>query len=213
MFHVFTLNDSLMKGKKLVRKLTIMAQLSLAFILSLAFKVGSIAIICALLKYYSMIYIGIGMVVTFIVAFFTYPGGYTDEKAGSALFYSLTNTTILAKSPIGNRKNNYPQMMAVSITWLILHSSTLVFLMLWVAALPDSTHLAHWSSHRFALIQPTIFYLTTVGILILGPLSILALWGLKKQVKALEEKEKGERGKRRRKFWFVKCGNPDPVHY
>merc|ERR1711936_1034491 len=117
-----------------------MAQLSLAFILSLAFKVGSIAIICALLKYYSMIYLGIGMVVTFIVAFFTFPGGYTDEKAGSALFYSLTNTTILAKCPLASRGWNYKQMMLVSITWWILHTTTLVILIIWVGALPESTH-------------------------------------------------------------------------
>ena len=78
--------------------------------------------------------------------------------------------------------------------------------MLWVAALPDSTHLDHWSSHRFALIQPTIFYPTIIGILILGPISILALWGLKKQVKALERKEEGER-----KFWDAYSDNPDPV--
>ena len=53
--HSDSLNDSMLKGKGLGRKLWIMAQLSLAFILSLAFKVGSIAIICALLKVYAVI--------------------------------------------------------------------------------------------------------------------------------------------------------------
>ena len=135
---------------------------------------------------------------TFIVAFNKYFSGNIDEQAGSALFYSLTNTTILAKCPLDNRERNYKQMMAVSITWLILHTTTLVGLIIWVGLLPDSTHLDHWSSHRFALIQPTIFYPTIGGILLLGPLSILALWGLKKQVLALEEKEKGEK-----KFWHA----------
>ena len=80
-------------------------------------------------------------------------------------------------------------MFAVSLTWLLLHSTTLVCLMICVGALPESTHLDHWSQHRFALIQPTVFYPTIIGILLLGPISIGALWRLKKQVKALEEKE------------------------
>ena len=196
----------LLKGKSLGRKLWIMVKLSPAFILSLAFKVGSIAVICALLKAYTVIYLGFGIIITFIVAFNKYDSGDKDEKAGSALFYSLTNTTILAKSFLANREDNFKQMMYVSISWLILHTTTLVGLIIWVGILPDSTHLDHWSSHRFAIIQPDIFYPTIGGILLLGPLSILALWGLKKQVKALEEKEEGER-----KFWDAAKGNPDPV--
>ena len=78
--------------------------------------------------------------------------------------------------------------------------------MVWVGALPESTHLDHWSQHRFTLIQPNVFYPTVIGILLLGPLSILALWRLKKQVKALEEKEEGGR-----KFWNADRVNPDPV--
>lgn len=190
-------NDSLMKGKSLGRKMLIMAQLAPAFILSLAFKVGSISVICVLLKGYAVIHLGFGIVVTFVVAFFTYnTSAATDEKAGSALFYSLTNTTIVAKCPLGSRKENYVQMMSVSIIWLILHTTTLVGLMIWVGLLPDWTHLDHWSSHRLVLIQPTVFYHTISAILLLGPLSILALRGLKRQVLAVEEKEKGER-----KFW------------
>merc|ERR1712210_18888 len=109
-----TCNDSMLKGKSLGRKLWIMAKLSPAFILSLAFKVGSIAIICALLKVYAVIYLAIGIVITFIVAFNKYYDDDcddTDEQAGSALFYSLTNTTILAKCPLANRRWNYMQMM------------------------------------------------------------------------------------------------------
>jgi hypothetical protein len=195
--HRDSLDDSIMKDKSLCRKLWIMAKLSPAFIISLAFKVGSIAVICALLKVYAVIYLAIGIVITFIVAYNKY-SGLKDEQAGSALFYSLTNTTILAKCPLTDRKSNYKLMMAVSITWLILHTTTLVTLMIWVGVLPASTHLDHWSSHRFALIQPTIFYPTIEGILLLGPLSILALWGLKRQVKALEENENGERT-----FWLA----------
>ena len=99
-------------------------------------------------------------------------------------------------------------MMGGSIAWAILHSLTLVGLMIWVGVLPELTHLDHWSAHRFAFIHPTFFYPTTSEILLLGPLSILALWGLKKQVKALEKKEE-EGG---RKFWEpAAINNPDPV--
>ena len=49
--------------------------------------------------------------------------------------------------------------------------------------------LQHKESIHFALIKPTIG-----GILLLGPLSNLALLGLKKQEKALEKKEEGEHG-------------------
>ena len=188
----YTLNDSILKGRSLGRKLFIMVQLSPAFILSLAFKVGSIAIICALLKYYSMIYLGIGMVVTFIVAFFTYAGRFIDEAAGSALFYSLTNTTILAKCPLANRKDNYKQMMAVSITWLILHTLTLTMLMIWFGAmdLSGTKFPFHWSDHPFTFHEiPNLFYATTCAVLALGPISILALRRLKRQVKALGGKE------------------------
>ena len=77
--------------------------------------------------------------------------------------------------------------------------------MVWVGALPESTHLDHWSQHRFALIQPKIFYPTVISILLLGPLSIVALWGLKKQVLALE-KEQG-----RRRIWDPYWADPDQV--
>ena len=193
--HRLTLKDSILKSKSLCDKLLIMAKLSPTFILSLAYKVSSIAIIAALLKSYAVIYLVIGIVTTFIVAFKTYDTSVygIDEKAGGALFYCLTNTTIVAKCPLHNRKINFRQMMAVSVTWMILHTTTLVGLMIWVSILPEYTHLNHWSSHRFVLGHPLIFYPTINGVLFLGPLSILALWGLKKQVVALEQKEGGER--------------------
>ena len=81
--------------------------------------------------------------------------------------------------------------------------------MIWVGVLPEFTHLDHWSSHRLVLIRPTIFFNTISVILLLGPLSIVALWSLKNGVLALEEKEKGGR-----KFWNPSSkykGNPDPV--
>ena len=112
------------------------------------------------------------------------------------LFYSMTNVTTLAKCPLKNRSFNYPQMMGVSLSWVVLHMTTLVGLMVWVGVMPESTHLDHWYDRNFTLNDADIFYPTVICILLLGPLSILALWGLKKQVLSLEEKEKGDR-----KFW------------
>lgn len=157
--HEDTNNDSMLKGKTLLGKLWTMAKMSPAFVLSLLFKVGSITVICAFFKVYSVFYLASGIVITFFVAYNKFNGltQTSDKKTGSALFYSLTNITILAKCPVNNRALNYPQMFAVSLTWLILHSTTLVGLMVWVGALPKSTHLDHWSKHRFALNQPTFF--------------------------------------------------------
>ena len=72
--HERTCNDSILKGKTLPRKLWIMAQLSPAFIISLVFKIGSIAIISALLKVYTVIYIALGIVICFVVASKHYVG-------------------------------------------------------------------------------------------------------------------------------------------
>ena len=197
MNHDHTCKDSMLKGKTLFRKLWIMAQLSPAFIVSLIFKVGSIAVICTFLKVYAAVYLAVGILAAFIVAYKNGSGKRNeDTKIGSALFYSMTNVTTLAKCPLKNRSFNYPQMMGVSLSWVVLHMTTLVGLMVWVGVMPESTHLDHWYDRNFTLNDADIFYPTVICILLLGPLSILALWGLKKQVLALEEKEKGDR-----KFW------------
>ena len=176
--HTGANDDSMMKERSLLQKLKLMAEFSPAFLTSLIFKVGSIAIICTFLKEYSAIYLGIGICITFIVASdFRFS---TDERTGIGLFYCLTNVTILAKCPLGSRNQNFPQMTAVSITWLILHTLTLIVLMIWFGAMELSTHLPHWSDHRFAFHENlTLFYATTCVVLFFGPISILALWGLK----------------------------------
>ena len=197
--HRETLNDSLLKGKTFLKKSYIVFKISPAFISSFMFKVGSLTVICAYLKAYALIYLASGVVITFIAAYTSSKYGSMfgrDQKVGSALFYSLTNITILSMCPMNGRKLNYPQMVAVSATWWVLHSAMLVILMIWAGALPESTHLDHWYEHRFTLIQPTVFYPIVICILLLGPLSIGALWGLKKQVLALEKKEQG-----RRRIW------------
>ena len=42
-----------------------------------------------------------------------YLGAATDVRAGLALFYVLTNVTILAKCPLGNRHTNHQHMIEV----------------------------------------------------------------------------------------------------
>ena len=178
--HTDTNDDSMMKDRSLFEKLKLMAEFSPAFLFSLIFKVGSIAIICALLKEYSAIYLGLGICITFIVALFFSNGSYSREKRiGSALFYCLTNVTILAKCPLGTRNDNDPQMKAVSVTWWILHTLTLIVLMIWFGAMDLSTHRLHWSDYRFIFHEnPFLFCGITSIDLVFGPISIWFLWGL-----------------------------------
>ena len=194
--HTDSLNDSITKGKNLKETLRLWFKFSPAFLTSLIFKVGSIAIICILLKKYVVIYLVLGILTNFIVAFKTYDTGINiDEKIGFSTFYALANVTILAKCPLENRQINFRAMMNVSMTWLILHSTSLVGLMLWVGALPTSTHFAHWSDQTLFLIEPTLFYPAICALIfLLGPFSIFCLRCLQTQVLSFEkvEKEKKE---------------------
>ena len=88
--------------------------------------------------------------------------------------------------------------------WVNIHLwTTLIGLVVWVQVLPESTHLDHWSSHWFNLNNPDIFRSTVISILLLGPFSILALWGLKKQVLALEKENQ-------KLLWAADRYNIDP---
>ena len=88
--------------------------------------------------------------------------------------------------------------------WVNIHLwTTLIGLFVWVQVLPESTHLDHWSSHWFNLNNPDVFLPTVVSILLLGPFSILALWGLKKQVLALEKENQ-------KLLWAADRYNIDP---
>lgn len=188
-------NDSLLKENNLLRKLWIMVKISPAFVTSLVYKVSSLAIITALLKQYALVYIGFGVVLTFVVTYMrererervTYIKAFPDGLM-IGVFYALTNTTITSKCPYRDRKENYPYMMGVTITWVILHTIALTTLMVLVS-LPPSYHLmSHWANtNRLGLIAdlPT-FYGICVAIILLGPISILTLVWLKKQVIDME---------------------------
>ena len=80
-------------------------------------------------------------------------------------------------------------MKAVSLCWLVLHTVTLIVLMVWFTAMDPSTHLDHWSDHRFTFKDnQALFLATTCAVIAFGPISIFFLWRLEKQVKTLEEK-------------------------
>ena len=82
-------------------------------------------------------------------------------------------------------------MMTASIIWLILNTLTLTMLMIWVGAMDPSTHLPHWSDHRFYFYKNLpLFFSLSSAMLVLGPISILFLWRLKQQVKAYAQKER-----------------------
>ena len=184
----------MLAGRTLVENLKLMGRFSPAFLTSLIFKVGSIAIVCTFLKEYSAIYLGVGAVLAFIVAAYFYhdhDDGYIDDECiGSGIFYALTNVTIVSKCPLGSRKQNFPQMKAVSLVWLVMHTVTLIILMVFITAMDPSTHLDHWSDHRFRFKDnQALFFATTCAVIASGPISILFLWRLKKQVKAVEEKD------------------------
>ena len=109
--------------------------------------------------------------------------------------YGITNFVVLSKDIVGppwhsNRKESFVKMMAASIIWLIIHTSILIGLMIWVGLMDESTHLPHWSEPRFAFHgRSSLFFATTIAIILMGPVSIFFLWRLKHQVKALAMKE------------------------
>ena len=181
--HELTVDDSMLKNKTLLAKLLLLVQLSPAFLSSLVFRVGSLSVVCTLLKGYSGVYIGLGIVIAFVTAYNTVYNLGSDERVGDSLFYCLTNVTILSKCPHYNRKKNYKPMFSVSLAWLVYHSLALCSLMFWYSLLP---HPAHWAATRLA--SPAIFYTVCGSLLALAPLSILALWGLKRQVMAMGAK-------------------------
>ena len=193
--HTDSLNDSMTKGKGILKILCLWIKFSPAFLASFLFKVGSIAIICTLLKGYAAIYLVLGILTSFIVAYKTYDTSINiDERIGFSAFYALANVTILAKCPMENRQTNFRTMMPVSTTWLILHTTTLVGLMLWVVALPTSTHFTHWFDQTVFLTKPAILCpVVCVLVLLLGPLSIFCLRCLRTQVLSFEDKEKEEK--------------------
>ena len=192
MKHSSTLGDSLMKDKTMTGQLVTVAKITPAFVISLVHRVGSLVVICSLLREFSLIYITTGLVISFLVSCsISAPDTPKDVQLATATFYSLCNVATIAKFPVGSRSQNYPHLMAVSLVWLCLHSLCLLSLLLWLGLLPPSTHPVHWTITR--LDSATVFYPVVVALLVLGPLSLLAVRGLKGQPEVLQDEyEKGK---------------------
>ena len=190
-FEAESLKDSMFKGKSLFQKIKLMVQVSPAFLTSLVFKVGSISIISAFLpKEYLALYVGLGVFVSFVVAYFSFNNSREEERVGFAIVFSLFNITILVRSTLGSRKENQKPMIAVSTAWLVLHTITLVALVIWFSAFDSSLQPSHWSDHHFFFKEnPALFFSAASAMIVFGLISILCLWGLERQVKALARKE------------------------
>lgn len=195
----YSYNDSILKqhnirGNCLVQfmqKLWTMVKISPAFLTSLLYRVSALAIITALLKQYAIVYIGFSVLLTFVVTFAIHLNQEPTATKRSAivigLFYALISATTITKFPLMNRKDSYPLMMGVTIAWVILHTIALTTLMILVSLSP-AYHLPHWANnHKLGLLDdlPT-FYVICGIIILLGPVTIITLVGLKKQVINME---------------------------
>ena len=182
--------DSMLKGRSVLQKLWLIAQISPAFLTTSAFYTCSIALFIAFFTYKTYSLTGIAFFcVTIPIAFFFLPYNDRRDRLYNVLIYGSI-PFILMKSPYASRKECFPKMMTMAITRLILHTLLLVVLMIWFLVLDPTTHLTHWSEHRFFFRgRQTLFLAATSATLLLGPISLLFIWRLKHQVKTLAKRE------------------------
>jgi len=181
-------------------------KISPAFFLSLVHRVGSIAVLTTMWQHYAVIYIGVGLLLTFIVVFRStnYLGAATDVRAGLALFYVLTNVTILAKCPLGNRHTNHQHMIEVTWIWSLLYGVVLGYtsLMIHAGGIDSDNGYFEWrepwaNHYKLAILaSPWVFHLTSAILVALGPLTHVALVMLQKIIVA-EDKKRGDGDERR----------------
>ena len=130
-----------------------------------------------------------GCLCSFIAAFKSYEFDEydrTDEKIGFALFYALTNITVVSKCPLHNRKDNNKAMHFVSLIWWIYHSVTLVVLII-IYSLDKSLLPIDIASTRLS--DAKFLYPVAAAVLLIGPISIFSLRWLRYTVKQLEGAE------------------------
>jgi len=82
--HTASEGDSLIKGSGLCGTVGTIIKISPPFFLSLVHRVGSISVLTMMWHHYCLIYLGIGLLITFVVVFKStnYLGGATDVRAG-----------------------------------------------------------------------------------------------------------------------------------
>jgi len=140
------------------------------FMVNFCFKTGSFSILMEILgAKYMAIYLCITMALIFLVAYKSHVGTSKTEKWASALYYTFTNVVNASKCPLVSTGTNFSQMMVVTGTWVILHTTTMVVAMIWLGVPPY--YFGKFSSHNFEwinVIHKSIIFL-------LGPISILVL--------------------------------------
>ena len=95
--------------------------------INIIFKFGCIYIISTILSaYYTLIYILVGIVFIFLAAYISYAGTSQDERLLSALFYATTNLFFVSRCPMSNPAQTFPQVLAVTSSWVLLHMTTMV---------------------------------------------------------------------------------------
>ena len=142
-------DDSILKGRSLLKKMWLMAQFSPAFLLQFAFNIWSISIFIAFftIKTFSLMFLLINCCAGFVsFLFLSYEN--RKDRYQNVLHYGFVHI-ILVKSPYESRKECFPKMMTMAITRLILYTLILIVLMIWFLVLDPTTHLNHWSDHRF----------------------------------------------------------------
>ena len=146
-------------------------------------QVGSLSIVCCFLRQWSALYIFVGCLFMFFITWKTCGWAFTGEKLGLSLFYGLTNITIVSKCPLGNRYRNYKPMLLVSLFCVVYHSTALLVIIICYTT-DVSIFPADISSTRLS--DPAVFYSVTSIVLIMGPVSVLALRCLKSTVKQMD---------------------------
>ena len=140
------------------------------FMANFCFKTGSISIIMEILgAKYMAIYCCITMAIVYLVAYASYVGTSKREKWTSALYYTFTNVVNASKCPLVRTGTNFSQMMMVTGTWVILHTTTMVVGMIWVGI--PSYYFGKFYSHNFERVN----VIHKCIIFLLGPISILVL--------------------------------------
>jgi len=174
--------DPILYEKKFFDKIKILFRLYPAFLTSLVFKVGSLAIICTILRVYSIIYIGFGVFFSLGLVYWKTSDGNFFIGLAYGIFYGLTNLVVLCRLPDGYaRKYQYPTLMTVSSFWLICHTVCLLSILIIYSV--DSTDLLNVSSTRLA--DPIVFYFMVVSLLLLGPSTLSNLMGLRDTLKLM----------------------------
>ena len=148
-----------------------------SFVLFYLFQAGSLAILCTILHFYILVYIGFGFLCTLVML------KSLSEDYDDAFGYSVTNLLVLCRGfYCKERKSEYKALLPLTVFWWIYHSISLLVFLTWYTVNPDN--LSDVSSSRLA--NPTLFYCLVILLLVLGPCTLLTLFLLKCILKKMD---------------------------